>query len=436
MVRIKSLLPVSSRSFHQRNDAIERGINDISTSINMLSERLYSVEKELYDGQRALDSRGSVYLVCEPGYPNYGDELIAKEWLKYYQAHLPGRTVFVDCARPGPASTILYGSHSHMVVVDTVSRISLESAEASNPENNAAHLSQSLDNPGMEARYAMGIRMVQEHARLIHFSGGGYLNSMWKPNLGRLGIASWAKNHGYSVVGTGIGLTPLDESDCMTVRNYAACFDRLGVRDTDTFEVLQGCERVNLMPDDCFVNGLKGCYSQENDIPKIMVCVQSDFSEEYKLNDVFAYTESMLKEWGVLSTDRIGVVECVPYGDYSIFEYLRDHGFSCELFPLEYLLRVGFPAVTGQRWLTTRYHPHLLAAARGCQGSYITLSSSYYRSKHEAAIRMGSSWTEARLDGGIPNAGEGFKDTSIVSEHMRAIRKSVEPVLLDLCFDY
>lgn len=47
------------------------------------------------------------YLIAEPGYPNYGDELIAGEWLSLLGKYYPETPVVVDCARPGPAAVIL-----------------------------------------------------------------------------------------------------------------------------------------------------------------------------------------------------------------------------------------------------------------------------------------------------------------------------------------
>ena len=47
------------------------------------------------------------YLIAEPGYPNYGDELIAGEWLSLLGKYYPETPVVVDCARPGRISKFL-----------------------------------------------------------------------------------------------------------------------------------------------------------------------------------------------------------------------------------------------------------------------------------------------------------------------------------------
>ena len=57
--------------------------------------------------------RKALYLICEPGWPNYGDELIAREWLRYISSIDPDLPVILDCNRPGSAAAILYGIHKN-----------------------------------------------------------------------------------------------------------------------------------------------------------------------------------------------------------------------------------------------------------------------------------------------------------------------------------
>ena len=66
------------------------------------------------------------YLIAEPGYPNYGDELIAGEWLSLLGKYYPETPVVVDCARPGPAAVILRDKHPHAIFTDTLRRLGTE----------------------------------------------------------------------------------------------------------------------------------------------------------------------------------------------------------------------------------------------------------------------------------------------------------------------
>ena len=115
------------------------------------------------------------YLIAEPGYPNYGDELIAGEWLTLLGEYYPEVPVVVDCARPGPAAVILRDRHPHAIFTDTLRRLGTE-----NPfpydgpiDDIACFVSQALDDDGVAPNYASGIRLLQHGVQSIHMLGGG-----------------------------------------------------------------------------------------------------------------------------------------------------------------------------------------------------------------------------------------------------------------------
>lgn len=132
---------------------------------------------------------------------------------------------------------------------------------------------------------------------------------------------------------------------------------------------------------------------------------------------------------GSAGRERVGVVECIPYDSMDALRVIRDHGWEPVLFPLQNLIDHGFPARSGQRWLSTRYHPHLLAAARGCSGTFIPVKPGYYDVKHAAVLRMGSRWTQTTIgDSLIPKPGPGFADPSVRFAYRDQIRAQVAPL--------
>ncbi|MGI9587844.1 MAG: polysaccharide pyruvyl transferase family protein, partial [Dietzia maris] len=60
----------------------------------------------------------------------------------------------------------------------------------------------------------------------------------------------------------------------------------------------------------------------------------------------------------------------------------------------------GLPARPGQVWLTTRFHPHLFAAARGASGVALRSGSAYYDVKHASLLAAGSQWSSVAADDG------------------------------------
>ncbi|HJA01526.1 polysaccharide pyruvyl transferase family protein [Candidatus Collinsella stercoripullorum] len=434
---LKELLPVSSRSYHASTDLLLSMVKD-------MVERLERIEQEeMAQGDRLARLEGkassfpAAYLIGEPGYPNYGDELIAREWLRYLARTHPDLPVYLDCARPGPAAAILRHEHPRLLLVDTVARLTFElqadelgagevedngKRRPSRAEQLGLSVTAALCDEGRAARYAEGIHILRSEMRGLHYLGGGYMTGAWQENLARLSVGPWAHDRGGVVIGTGLGFSPLDASSAEFALSCSRSFDSMSVRDESTLKLLSDNERVFLAPDDCFVNGLEGCYSSEDILPSVMVCIQGDLVED--VSALHSHVVEILKAWSVSKSETVGVVECNPYVDYPIIERLRMEGYSCRLFPTVYLLSEGFPARPGQRWITTRYHPHLLAAACGCKGIFIPLGSEYYWHKHAAVLRMGSRWPASPIGQDIPDAGEGFEDPEIKFEYQQTVRES------------
>lgn len=449
--QVKSVLPVSSRSFHARFDDVNARLDRVNGDINRLGNRvndrineqggrfdaidaqMRAMRDEQARQSRLLESLSTesgrakaFYLIGESGYPNYGDELIAAQWLRYLARIRPEVPVFLDCARPGPSATILRGIHPHASFTDTVARLTFENPYAQDDISRgdvrdiARFVGQALDDDGVSARYVAGLELIRHGIRGLHIIGGGYMNGRWSANLARLEAGAWASHHGIPAIATGAGVMPLnaDNGSLGYAREAVATYAAFTVRDERSRDALNGASTVpgapapapiaQLAPDDCFVNGLEGVYHDRDDLPRVMVCVQSDLVPDS--TSLYDHVIAILEAWGVAKDERIGVIECNPYIDYPVVPRLEQAGYTVEFFPLRYLLDLGFPAAPGQRWITTRYHPHILAAFRGCSGVFIPVDADYYGVKHAAVLRMGSRWNAAPIGEPIPEAGPGTED--------------------------
>lgn len=434
--------------FHRRMNRVDAQLSELVQAIDAVQHETVSLRKQLDSvGLIEIKHNRAFYLVAEPGHSNYGDELIAREWVRYLALRQPDVPAYIDCARPGPAAAILRGEHPRLSVVDTLACLTRENEFAGGDVRNqhtrdiARFVVQALHDEGKAARYASGIELLRSAVRSVHVLGGGYLNSMWRVNLARLSVAAWARGRGVPAVATGIGLMPLQEPDDSFVREAAASFLSFSVRDAESYRAVMDSRspqqvgdriqemartQISLAPDDCFVNALDRCYAPPEGLPDTMVCVQSDFVDDAAA--LHRHVIATLNSWEVGRGAMVGVVECNPYVDYPIVESLKAAGYRVAFFPLASLLREGFPARAGQRWLTTRYHPHLLAAAQGCTGSFITVGERYYAIKHRAVLRMGSHWTNSVIGttGVLP--GSGFEDSGVLQEYSRQIRKAADVI--------
>ena len=229
----------------------------------------------------------------------------------------------------------------------------------------------------------------------MHIVGGGYINSIWPHHLALVGAARGiASRYGARVAMTGAGLTPLATGSEEALGNALSLFDVVDVRDQASYlAIRRKVPRATMTPDDALLS-LDGRPSpQAHGTSGTMLCIQSDHVER-PLTEIADYVVRTLQAWGA-DTQPVTLVECLPPDDSAVIPLIEPH--IPRLQPLQFadLWRSGFPAGAGQRWLSTRFHPHLLAAAAGAWGVAIPVSEDYYRTKHESLIDLGSGWALA-----------------------------------------
>src|SRR5690606_27071255 len=89
--------------------------------------------------------------------------------------------------------------------------------------------------------------------------------------------------------------------------------------------------------------------------------------------------------------DRVGFAEAIPPDDSRFAAPWVEEG--APFFPFMRMWDEGFPAYSGQQWLTSRFHFHLLAAAAGAQGTVLNAREGYYDVKHDLLSRLGTGWS-------------------------------------------
>ena len=98
-----------------------------------------------------------------------------------------------------------------------------------------------------------------------------------------------------------------------------------------------------------------------------------------------------MRYWQVTG-EQVGYIESIPGSDRVAFDLLAEEFPGMRFYPCIELWREGYPARRGQRWITTRYHGHLLAALAQASGIAIPGKAGYSDIEHEALIAQGSRW--------------------------------------------
>ena len=385
---------------------------------------------------RSLGIGEVIYLVAPTGYPNYGDELIARTWLRYLARVRPRTTVVLDSHSPGQASLLLRDAHPKVIFTNTLWQLTEFAANA--PASDDEHkpdptrpwewVARTAADPGRAPRLSEGIEILNR-ASTIHLLGGGYVNSVWPHHVSLVSaIAAVARQTGAAAVASGQGLIPrLDEPGWTALLDAARDFTVFDVRDAASADALAGAPGVgsSASGDDAWlslhrpVSELYRRIGTRSPGRGVVLCLQSDLTDQFRgpastgVEALTDFVRSTLDAWDVPGSD-VTVVEGIPGHDYEVPHRLGSRLDGAAVIPFRELWRHGLPAGKANTWITTRFHPHLMAAAAGDSGIAIVPMPVYYSTKHRSLLDAGSAWTLVEGGDTIPDrpAAGGFSPTA------------------------
>jgi hypothetical protein len=328
-----------------------------------------------------------IYLVASTGFPNYGDELIGAQWLRYLARTEPDAEVWLDSPSPGNSQLLLGDLHPNVRFVDTLFRLAW-AAPTEEPDAVAEFAGHAVKNPGLVPRFALGVELLQG-ADVFHLLGGGYVNGVWPRHLLLLAAGSeLASSFGVRAAMTGAGLAPAAAAPDLMGRLVDA-YAIADVRDGASGEIAAD-GRVTVTGDDALLEHGDHLYDGRES-RSVMVCAQSDHVDA-GVEAVAQTVLGTLEKWGV-DASQVGFVETMPGEDRRVFELIEPALSGIRFYPFVEVWRDGLPARRGQRWITTRYHVHLLAAAAHAWGVAVPVKPGYNDVEHESLVAAGSQWT-------------------------------------------
>lgn len=350
-------------------------------------------------GQRIALRRaapGPIYLVSAGGQPNYGDEFITRAWLKFLARKHPRVDVWLDSPEPGRAAHIFRAAHPRLHTTNTLWQLSQLPEEAGPC---GFPLIDQVMRAGGSPKIDLGLAALRE-MRSIHLLGGGYVSSLWPRHLGLvMGAVAAKRQFGVPVYVTGQGWLPQDDDARGWLRGVRDCLDFGEARDAGSareFELDLGVDDAYLH----FAQRAERLYSEDS--PDIMLLVQGDLVEKLGREASVEILDAFLRSHG--GSRSVGVVEAIPPEDSWLVEDIRRLAPAVEFFPFDRIWRDGFPAREGQKWLATRFHAHLVAAAGGAEGTVFSAVPGYYDVKHELLLENGTGWAYARSMDGLAKA--------------------------------
>ena len=332
----------------------------------------------------------TIYLVGTTGHPNYGDELITLLWVNLYALRYPDAEIWLDSPRPGQSAVLLRSARTRVQCTDTLFH-ACWNAPSDNPADVVAFGRRVVEQPGLIPREATGMQVL-ESANIIHVLGGGYINAIWPRHLALLAAAAeMGRRNGARLAITGAGLIPCPSGSASIISQVLKEFHVVDVRDEESAALLRAhIDSVEFTSDDVFV-GLQAVPRSLGWDDTLVLCLQNDHIKASR-RDLLHYAASCITNWG-LSDNPLLMVECLPPGDLFGWDVLKGQFPQLEIMPFEILWREGFPVGERMTWISSRYHPHLLASAYGAAGVAIAVGGEYYRTKHHSLSTLGTGWT-------------------------------------------
>ncbi|MFW0796845.1 polysaccharide pyruvyl transferase family protein [Gordonia sp. CPCC 205515] len=362
-----------------------------------------------------------IYLIAPSGHPNYGDELIARAWLRHLARSRPRALVVLDCHSPGQAALMLRDAHPDVVFVDTLWQLALYAAterdgdtlsEGPDPAAPWEWVARAATTFGPAPRLSEGIDVFRR-ASSVHLLGGGYVNKVWPEHVSLVvAVAELARTTGVPAYASGQGLIPLVDEPARTALLAAAAeFTVFDVRDAASAEALGSLAGRRQTGDDAWLavpEVLRDLERTETPTPDgVTLCIQSDLTDDFAafgttgLDALTRFVGATLDAWEIPGS-AVTVVEAIPGADLEVPTRLGDRLDGATRVPFLDIWRSGLPVGRGSTWISTRFHPHLIAGAAGDSGIGVIGRPDYYATKHQSLVDAGSRWTVVDDPDAIP----------------------------------
>lgn len=321
------------------------------------------------------------FLLGGAGVPNFGDELIVRQWLDFLKSktRMP---ITVSGMRADALREVFSGKYPEVNFSDYLYDylVKLPKGYWSSFQGGLDFFKEkgNFNNPNVQ-------RILE--SSVFHLHGGGYINNLWPNNAFYLGFCAALKREtGCRLVGTGLGVSPSPNPPEEMSDIFADAlteFDAIEVRDVASLEFLHsasfGEASVSLGLDDVFL------LSPEIDRSSRKIHISLHSNED--MDDVAKSIDLNFVE----SFGRKVFWQC-HYRDVKRFKQLKEIIPGLERVGVQELTHEPLPIGGDDFMITSRFHPHMQAARSGIRGQYVA-PWKYSKNKHNSVLSLGSSFS-------------------------------------------
>lgn len=335
-------------------------------------------------------------LVGGSGIPNFGDEIIASNWINFIRSYDKESDIWLDC-KDAEASETVVGSQRNLFHVSFLRRMAQTGKNLTFWEN--VKRGYEFIRKGGFGKHPRAAPLAEaiRSARICHIFGGGYINERWPTSGFIIGFAASLRElYGTRLAATGLGLMPLSPprswGEIGAFNRIITMFDIFDVRDAPSFRVVANAPAApaNNGLDDSFLEPSTG---REGGGRILHVVVSFGEGNAKKMDPVVHHIAETLQP----QFDKTLFWRCAPRKDDLAFEIFQKVCPAMEVIEVGDLVRGPLPIGSNDAMVTTRFHPHLFAARRGIPGYYLS-EGDYYRVKHASVVELGSPFKQLQPD--------------------------------------
>jgi hypothetical protein len=370
----------------------------------------------------------SIYTISAAGNANYGDEIILRLWNQAYLSHYSGVHVISDVLSPKLVETSWCPDKSRITFTNMMWQIVVSHTrpfwkkfvlEKCLPQS----WFKNIMDPGHPVWSDEARRLLQElenycaprNVRVFHLLGGGYITAQWPSHYMLLGVACViARRIGARVVVTGQGLMPASNRTLESMAQYSDVIDIMDCRDEPSWAIMSDCmgkEKTSLSGDDTllFFSKYAGAWRPRVfEQRALVVSIQNDLFNGDTLSKTILTSSYLKNVMQDLALDSLVFLPCMGNDitdvDVDVLSELNVNRDGMYRFQLEDVLLNGFPYYPNGYYITSRYHPHLLASLMGGRGCAF-YDTEYYRIKHESvSVLRDNPWPLIDANMGINGA--------------------------------
>lgn len=329
----------------------------------------------------------NIVLIGGAGAPNYGDELIVKGWIDYFDnIKIDANITFYENIASNEVK--LHKNKNKYIFKDDLVKVAKSFTSIGFWEQ-VIRGYRFIDNGGLE-KYSQYDLTPLLNADIIQLHGGGYLNN-YDPEKGFfIGfLASIKEKHNAKIYATGIGFGPVPppSGDKLTlIDNIFALFDFFELRDVDNFRALK-----KIAPNGSFINGIDDCYLfQINDLVDLTSRSKTLYLSflSYNIEKIDPHYWQSLTEFA-RKFDKVVFIESYPWQDNKVFSFLKERLSTITKLAVTDSLHKKIPVSCDDFVICSRFHVHYVLSRAGVKG-YYSKDSKYYNVKHQSIIDRGS----------------------------------------------